>query len=228
MTSIIKKLYLLRQCYFKSINKNFYSQFGEDKILNEIIPKNKIDGFYVDVGCYHPKKHSNTYLLHKRGWFGVNIDMEEDKIDLFKISRPNDFNYLDAISDKNEDVIIYRSQKFGVGSTINPDLLNEKDIIDKKIIKASKLDEVLEKSPFANKEIDLLNIDAEGNDFKALKSLSIDIYKPKIIIIETHLKKIDDILNSEIFNYLKRNNYELKSICLYSLIFINYKYYENI
>ena len=228
MTSIIKKLYLLRQCYFKSINKNFYSQFGEDKILNEIIPKNKIDGFYVDVGCYHPKKHSNTYLLHKRGWNGVNIDMEEDKIDLFKISRPNDFNYLAAISDKNEEVIIYRSQKFGVGSTINPDLLNEKDIIDKKIIKASKLDEVLEKSPFANKEIDLLNIDAEGNDFKALKSLSIDIYKPKIIIIETHLKKIDDILNSEIFNYLKRNNYELKSICLYSLIFINYKYYENI
>ncbi len=228
MTSIIKKLYLLRQCYFKRINKNFYSQFGEDKILNEIIPKNKIDGFYVDVGCYHPKKHSNTYILHKRGWSGVNIDMEEDKVDLFKISRPNDFNYLAAISDKNEDVIIYRSQNFGVGSTINPDLLNKKDIIDKKTIRTSKLDEVLEKSPFANKEIDLLNIDTEGNDLKVLKSLSIDIYKPKIIIIETHLKKIDDILNSEIFNYLKKNNYELKSICLYSLIFINYKYYENI
>ena len=228
MTSIIKKLYLLRQCYFKSINKNFYSQFGEDKILNEIIPKDKIDGFYVDVGCYHPKKHSNTYLLHKRGWSGVNIDMEADKIDLFKISRPNDFNYLAAISDKNEDVKIYRSQNFGVGSTINPDLLNKKDIIDKKTIRTSKLDEVLEKSPFANKEIDLLNIDTEGNDLKVLKSLNIDIYKPKIIIIETHLKKIDDILNSEIFNYLKKNNYELKSICLYSLIFINYEYYENI
>jgi len=228
MTSIIKKLYLLRQCYFKSINKDFYSQFGEDKILNEIIPKDKIDGFYVDVGCYHPTKHSNTYLLHKRGWSGVNIDMEADKIDLFKICRPNDFNYLAAISDKNEDVKIYRSQKFGVGSTIKPDLLKKKDIIDTKIIKTSKLDEVLKKSPFANKEIDLLNIDAEGNDFKALKSLSIDIYKPKIIIIETHLNKIDDILNSEIFNYLKKNDYELKSICLYSLIFINHKYYENI
>ena len=207
MTSIIKKLYLLRQCYFKSINKDFYSQFGEDKILNEIIPKDKIDGFYVDVGCYHPTKHSNTYLLHKRGWSGVNIDMEADKIDLFKICRPNDFNYLAAISDKNEDVKIYRSQKFGVGSTIKPDLLKKKDIIDTKIIKTSKLDEVLKKSPFANKEIDLLNIDAEGNDFKALKSLSIDIYKPKIIIIETHLNKIDDILNSEIFNYLKKNDF---------------------
>ena len=34
----------------------------------------------MDVGCFHHKKHSNTYLLHKRGWFGINIDMEKEKI----------------------------------------------------------------------------------------------------------------------------------------------------
>ena len=45
--------------------------------------KNKRDGFYVDVGCFHPKKHSNTYFLYKRGWRGVNIDMEEEKIDVW-------------------------------------------------------------------------------------------------------------------------------------------------
>ena len=36
MNSIIKRLYLLKQCYFKSINKNIYFQFVEEKILKSI------------------------------------------------------------------------------------------------------------------------------------------------------------------------------------------------
>ena len=108
---LINKFLIYRQAYFKKINKEFYSQFGEDKILFEIIPKNLSKGFYVDVGCFHPKKYSNTYMLHKRGWFGINIDMEEDKIKTFNLTRPNDFNYLGAISDKIETVKIYRNQQ---------------------------------------------------------------------------------------------------------------------
>ena len=53
-------LNLLRQTYFKTINKNYFSQFGEDRIIKELIKPNYKNGFYIDVGCYHPKKHSNT------------------------------------------------------------------------------------------------------------------------------------------------------------------------
>ena len=52
----LDKLSLLRQVYLKKLDKNFYSQFGEDKILVELIPKNFKSGFYVDVGCFHHKK----------------------------------------------------------------------------------------------------------------------------------------------------------------------------
>ena len=52
---LINKFLIYRQAYFKKINKEFYSQFGEDKILFEIIPKSLSRGFYVDVGCFHPK-----------------------------------------------------------------------------------------------------------------------------------------------------------------------------
>ena len=90
----LNKFLLLRQVYFKKINKNFYSQFGEDKILSELIPTNFNNGFYVDVGCFHPKKHSNTYMLFKRGWKGINIDMEKDKIETFDLARPLDYNFL--------------------------------------------------------------------------------------------------------------------------------------
>ena len=217
--SLMKILSLYRQTFLKKINKDFYSQFGEDKILFEIIPKAMLKGFYVDVGCFHPKKYSNTYMLYKRGWRGVNIDMEEDKINTFKIARPGDFNYLGAISDKIENVKIFRNQKFGVSSTINNNVINENDIIDENHIETTTLNKVLELSPFKNKEIDLLNIDTEGNDFKVLKSLDFKIYNPKIVIIETHLKNIHEIILSEPYKYLIDKNYNLVSWNIYSLIF---------
>ena len=75
--------------------------------------------------------------------------------------------------------------------------------------------------------IDFLNIDTEGNDLKVLKSLNFDIYNPTIIIVETHLKKIDLIIKSEIYLFLISRKYILKSWNLYSLIFIKESYYEN-
>ena len=224
---LLNKFLLLRQVYFKKIDKNFYSQFGEDKVLKELIPANFNNGFYVDVGCFHPKKYSNTYMLFKRGWKGINIDMEKNKIETFDLARPYDYNFLGAISNKVEKVKIYRNQKFGVSSTINENFIKKKDIIDEDFIMTTTLNAVLENSPFKEKKIDLLNIDIEGNDSKVLKSLNFDIYNPSIIIIETHLKTIDDIINSDIYLFLIKRKYILKSWTVYSLIFIKERYYEN-
>ena len=69
----------------------------------------------------------------------------------------------------------------------------------------------MENSPFKGKKIDFLNIDTEGNDLKVLKSLNFDIYNPSIIIVETHLKKIDVIIKSEIYLFLISHKYILKS-----------------
>jgi len=227
ISTMLNKILLLRQAFFKKINMSFYSQFGEDKILNELISKKFIKGFYVDVGCYHPKKHSNTQMLYSRGWFGINVDMEIDKIDTFNLARPNDYNYLGAVSDKIEKVKIFRNQKYGVSSTINPNSLNKKDVIDAGHINTVTLNTIINNSPFKNKEIDLLNIDTEGNDFKVLKSLDFKIYNPKIIIIETHLKNIEEIIKSDIYLYLTQRKYILKFWNIYSLIFTTIDY-ENI
>ena len=47
---IFNFFYLVRQSFFRKINKSFYSQFGEDKVLQEILKININKGFYVDVG----------------------------------------------------------------------------------------------------------------------------------------------------------------------------------
>jgi len=40
-----------------------HSQFGEDVVLKDWIHKDIKDGYYVDVGCYHPRKFSNTFFI---------------------------------------------------------------------------------------------------------------------------------------------------------------------
>jgi len=162
--------YLVRQSFFRKINKNFYSQFGEDKILKEILKTNVNKGFYVDVGCYHPKKHSNTYLLYKKGWKGINIDIEKNKIEVFKMSRPDDINILAAVSDKKRYVKVHKTQDYGVGSKI---IYNAKIKSNFKTLETKTLNEIIEKTIYKNRKIDLLNIDTEGEDFNVLKSLNI-------------------------------------------------------
>ena len=39
--------------------------FGEDIEVNKFF-QNKLEGFYVDVGCYHPLEGNNTHLLYKK------------------------------------------------------------------------------------------------------------------------------------------------------------------
>ena len=74
---------------------------GEDLFINNFF-KNKKKGFYIDVGCYHPIHRSNTFLLYKKGWRGINIDIHKFSIELFRYLRPEDFNYNFAVSNKNE------------------------------------------------------------------------------------------------------------------------------
>ncbi len=44
-----------------------YAHWGEDLVVSYLLD-NKRDGFYVDVGCFHPTLFSNTKLLFDAGW----------------------------------------------------------------------------------------------------------------------------------------------------------------
>ena len=64
-------------------SKSSYSISNVDLIINRIF--SKIDkGIYIDLGCNHPIKYNNTYLLYKRGWSGINIDSDQTSIEAFK------------------------------------------------------------------------------------------------------------------------------------------------
>ena len=153
---------------------------GEDLIIADLT-KNINNGFYVDAGCYHPLHLNNTYLLYKRKWNGINIDISEFSIKLFNFMRPDDVNINSAISDSENEISFYYQKKLSQLSTIKKNISTERmqGKIKEKKIKSFTLNSVLKNSKFKNRQIDFLNIDIEGADFEALRSLDFKTYNQK-------------------------------------------------
>ena len=70
----------LKKIYYEKYTKKSYSISNVDLVIERIF-KNKDDGIYIDVGCNHPIKYNNTYLLYRKGWNGLNIDLDKRSID---------------------------------------------------------------------------------------------------------------------------------------------------
>ena len=180
---------------FNTKKKHHFAEFGEDIFVRRFF-QNQEQGFYVDVGCYHPIKSSLTYNLFKKNWNGLNIDLSAVSIDLFNFSRPKDFNIQAAITDFDGKTFYYENSPINQQNS-----LEEKDG-NRIEINAYKLNTLLEK--YNIDSIDYLNIDVEGNEYKVISSINFKKYNPKLISIEFNNYEIEELLNSEIHKCMKK------------------------
>ena len=196
-----------------------YSLLGEDVVLSNFFKKK--NGIYVDIGCYHPLLGNNTYLLHKRGWEGINIDLNELSVQLFDIKRPSDINLRLAVSNSSKIVSCYTRSKINMLNTINKSFA-QKNFLNgykKEKIKSETLNNILKKTKYKDSQLDLINIDVEGNEFKILKNFNFKKYLPKIICVEIHHNDKSHLKKSNIYNLLKKKKYKQIYQHEYSFIF---------
>ena len=209
---LYKKLKIFRN----SSKSEHLGEYGEDIFIRRFF-KNEKKGFYVDIGSYHPIKGSLTYYLFKKGWKGLNVDLSKVSVDLFKISRPNDFNINAAITNFDGETEYFES---GVINQQNS-LVSKND--KKKIkIKAYKLNTLLD--DFNILEIDYLNIDVEGNEFKVISTFDFKKFHPKLISIEQNIYNSEKIFDAECHKLLLAKNYFLASKIGVTCIYVDKKY----
>lgn len=206
---------------FRNSSKNEHlGEFGEDIFIRRFF-KNTRSGFYVDIGCYHPIKGSLTYYLFKKGWNGLNIDLSRVSIDLFKIARPKDYNVNAAITDFDGDTIYYENGAINQQNSLISN--GQKKQIK---IKAYKLETLLNNLNITN--VDFLNIDVEGNDFKVISNFNFSKFRPKLISIEQNIYNSEELLKLDCHKLLTRNNYFLTSKIGVTCIYIDKKYEKSI
>tara|TARA_Y100000996_G_scaffold395812_1_gene361368 strand:- start:1328 stop:1954 length:627 start_codon:yes stop_codon:yes gene_type:complete len=189
--------------------------FGEDVEINKFF-QNKFEGFYIDVGCYHPLEGNNTHLLYKKNWRGINIDANSLSIDLFNIARKEDTNVNLAVDKVKSTKKLFFRKEINMLNTINEKFAKIHFLkgFKEKFVETDTLNSIIEKTIYKNREIDFLNIDVEGNELNVLQSLNFDKYNPKIICVEIHdtnkMYTYDDntIKNNPIYIFIKKAGYK--------------------
>ena len=225
---------ILKKIYYSKYRKHSYAISNVDLIINRIFSKIE-KGIYLDVGCNHPIKYNNTYLLYKRGWNGINIDSDLKSINAFNKFRKDDFNVKSIISSSNKKINYYFYHDRSALNTVDKKLVKSRKTKPQKIIKLSSLslDKVINNSPYKNKKINLLSIDIENHEYEALRNFQFKKYKIDMIVteclnvgakkLETQNQNLKFILNSKIYKLLIKNDYNLINWVNSDLVFMHKK-----
>lgn len=197
-----------------AIVNTYYSTSGEDAVLYGLIRRAEwlLDTailspespkYYVDIGCSEPVRDSNTFMFYTFNWSGILVDPNTDLISEIKESRPRDIFMNAAVLDYEGESSYYVLGNGHGANTINSKFMDQVvklpgfELEEVRKVPVITLDMIMEQAP---EEIFLLDIDAEGSDYKILSSYSWAKY-PTFILIEdldlnTHSRdaRISDIL----------------------------------
>lgn len=189
-----------------------FGQSAEDTVLVRLFEGQK-DGFYVDVGAFHPRLYSNTFLLHHLfNWRGINIDASQASIDLFNHERPRDINVCLGVGIKPA-ALTFHTFNHPARNTFSATNLKRQlskgdtTLLTHQKIAVKPLADILTENLPANQTIDLMNIDIEGFDLQALESNNWDLYRPRVILIEDYTVNDSKHQASKIFLFLKKKGY---------------------
>ena len=229
-----KNIFKFFYFYFQFLKAKFkprlaYSHWGIDLIITKLL-NSKNNGIYIDVGCHHPFLNNHTYLLHKSGWEGINIDVDYSSIDMFNFFRKSDVNIQTAVTDHKGEVDLFFYHNRAAKNTISKEFGS--DAKEKKKINSDTLNNIIENSKFKNSKIDFVSIDVEGNEMNVLNGFNLKKYKPKLILLEFiqpnkkefYEKDINVITNSEVYKFLIKNDYKLINWNHDDLLFMSLDY----
>lgn len=209
-SSILGQIIILIKSYKSSLKSNkFYSQFGEDTILQKYLQENK--GFYLDIGSGDPVRGSNTFFLYKKGWSGILIDPLSRNVFSSKIIRRKDKIIRGLVGATDRSYPFYEMFPYEYSTTNNEVV---KDLIDHgkaKLVKKVQLNTFSVSELNLNINLDqpsLLSVDCEGFDLEVLKTIDLKTIEFRIICVED-FDYNPAYKSSAINQYLNKNGYEI-------------------
>lgn len=181
----------------------------------------KDNGYFVEVGAFNGINWSATHGLTKLGWGGM---LFEPQVDFY--------NQCNRLYERNDKVTVHRcaildyigKTKLYLGGSISTTSEERVKVYQTiKWAKGSRLDleRYVEVSVFTldymferykvHPNFDLLVIDVEGAEAQVLNGLSLDKWRPKLMMIETHEKYEDERLSKtagEVEEIVFKHGYE--------------------
>jgi FkbM family methyltransferase len=201
-----------------------YALWGEDQILDWVF-QNRPDGFYVDVGAYHPALHSNTKLLYDRGWSGINIDCNPTMIGYYADARPRDISLNVAAGAAEGPVKVYLFHEWASSNTVSRAWADATSRVQSVSVQREievpgyPLRTLLERHLPPGRTVDLLNVDVETVDLEVLQSNDWKRFRPLVVAIEDIEFDLDAPAKSATYRYLREQGYHFFSRTIFTNFF---------
>jgi FkbM family methyltransferase len=158
-----------------SVERLYYSQFGEDKWIVDNL-RYPLKGIFVDVGASDGICGNNTYFFEKIGWQGLCIDADPSHCASLQANRG--LVETCAVSSVRGKVEFYRHNTNSTWSGIYQRGVDYTPIK----VQSRTLEDLLVLHDID--KIDLLDIDVEGSEMDVWNSFNPELYQPEVIIIE--------------------------------------------
>jgi FkbM family methyltransferase len=202
-----------------------YSQEGEDLVLNRVFGGRQ-HGFYVEVGCHHPFRFSNTYLFYRMGWSGICIDPLPGTAALFKKWRSRDICIESGISSRRSTLNYFMFNEPAL-NTFDESVAKSRDgllgyrIIECRKIETIPLGDAIERNiaRHGSTQIDFFSIDVEGLDLQVLQSNNWEKFRPAIIIAECLDLSFKNLGQDPVVEFLSGKGYEIYAKTGESVVF---------
>jgi FkbM family methyltransferase len=187
----------------------YSAQYAQDRFINDVIFKNKPNGFFLDIGAHDGVTFSNSYFFENAlQWNGICVEPIPEVYEQLEQNR-NCIKVNAAITSQDGFVKFTRITGYAEmlsGITESYDLRHleriQKDISEK----GGKVQEIDVVAVSLNtlfnrhqvKHIDLVTMDTEGNEYPIIANFPFHLVKPLVFAIENNYKdnKIAKLLKS--------------------------------
>ncbi len=184
---------------------NVYSQHKEELVIRDFF-QDRRNGVFLDVGCAWPVSFSNTYYLEKElGWTGIGVDGLPDYEKRWRKRRPKSkfFNFI--VTDHSDTVeSFYRAvhrDYLGISGVEKDNAGHPKVEFEEIHVPTITLTKLLDQNGIS--KIDLLSMDIEGAEERALAGFDIERFQPELAVVEVHAETREPVTA-----YFRSHGYE--------------------
>ncbi len=199
--------------YEELLKEGFYSQYGQDKFVNELL-ENKREGYFVDIGANDGITFSNSYFFEKSlDWKGLAVEPQTIIFD--KLIKTRNCHFYNGCISSTEGFVEFMTIENGadmLSGIVDKYDQKHKERIDNEIkksggkkvitkVNAKSLNSICNENQI--KYIDFLSIDTEGGELEILKSIDFNKISIDIISVENNYSDIN------FYKFLKSKGFKL-------------------
>ena len=227
---LLQPLRLLLENFKNQQPKDSFSQCGEDLIVKFIFYVLGIKTpAYLDVGAYHPRHFSNTFLFYREGASGVCIEPDPELCHYFQKKRPRDKCLNVGVGIDNQVEANFYLMTPRTLNTFSQEEAEKAAAMGRAISKVVKvplkgINDLIAEN-FSGKCPNFVSLDIEGLDYEVLKTFDFVKHRPEVFCIETltysETRAGEKLTN--IIEYMKSKNYFVYADTYINTIFVDHE-----